>query len=132
MQATEPPQGNGATDDLVGMWLEECLPTKKLWQAGCGQSGSGAFTSSLKGTQMPIGTLSIRVNQQNPRHHLYRNGRLWWAHLTVHHSGFKKRRIRRSLGTASLEEAIARRDCFLEEIAREGIRLTERKEVGNA
>jgi hypothetical protein len=114
------------------MWPEEVLPAKKLWQVGFGPSGSDAFTSSLKGTHMPIGTLSIRVNEQNPRHHLYRNGRLWWAHLTVHHSGFKKRRIRRSLGTARLEEAIARRDCFLEEIAREGIQLPDRKGVGRA
>ena len=72
---------------------------------------------------MPIGKLAIRVDDSNPRHHLYQNGRLWWAHLTVHHSGFKKRRIRRSLGTASLEEAIARRDCFLEQIAKEGLEL---------
>ena len=76
---------------------------------------------------MPIGKLAIRVDEQNPRHHLYRNGRLWWAHLTVHHSGFKKRRIRRSLGTANLHEAIARRDCFLEQIAREGLELGERR-----
>lgn len=80
---------------------------------------------------MPIGKLSIRVDDSNPRHHLYRNGRLWWTHITVHHSGFKKRRIRRSLGTASLEEAIARRDCFFEQIAKEGIQLPERKGVGH-
>jgi hypothetical protein len=103
------------------MWPEEVLPAKKLWQVGFGPSGSDAFTSSLKGTQMPLGTLSIRVNEQNPRHHLYRNGRLWWAHLTVHHSGFKKRRIRRSLGTASLDEAICRRDSLLEAIRAEGL-----------
>jgi len=111
----------------VGMWLEEVLPAKKLWQAGFGPPGSDAFTSQQKVTHMPIGKLAIRVDDSNPRHHLYRNGRLWWAHLTVHHSGFKKRRIRRSLGTANLHEAIARRDCFFEQIAKEGLELCERE-----
>ena len=108
------------------MWLEEVLPAKKLWQAGYGPPGSDAFTSSQKVTHMPIGKLSIRVDDSNPRHHLYKNGRLWWTHLTVHHSGFKKRRIRRSLGTANLEEAIARRDRIFEEIAIRGLEIPDR------
>lgn len=75
---------------------------------------------------MPIGTLSVRFDEANPRHHLYRNGRLWWLHFTVHHSGFKKRRIRRSLGTACLGEAIARRDRVFEEIASRGLEIPDR------
>jgi len=49
----------------------------------------------------------------NPDHHLWRNGRLWWVAFTVHLPGWKKDRIRRSLGTADLDEARRRRDELL-------------------
>ena len=75
---------------------------------------------------MPLGTLSIRTNQSNPTHHLYRNGNLWWVHFFVNHSGFKTRRVRRSLHTSSLSEAIARRDHLFEDIKENGIELPER------
>jgi hypothetical protein len=41
----------------------------------------------------------------DPNHHLWRNGRLWWVAFTVHLPGWQKERIRRSLGTADVEEA---------------------------
>ena len=75
---------------------------------------------------MPLGTLAIRKKDSNSTHHLYRNGNLWWVHFFVHHSGFKARRIRKSLGTGSLAEAIARRDKLFEEIRQNGLEIPER------
>ena len=76
---------------------------------------------------MPLGTLSIRTNQSNPTHHLYRNGNLWWVHFYVNHSGFKTRRVRLSLRTDSLSEAITRRDKLFEDIRQNGHLVPERK-----
>jgi hypothetical protein len=53
----------------------------------------------------------------NPNHHLWRNGRLWWIAFTVIYDGWRQERIRRSLGTADLEEARRRRDHVLYEYA---------------
>jgi hypothetical protein len=53
----------------------------------------------------------------NPNHHLWRNGRLWWIAFTVIYDGWRQERIRRSLGTADLEEARRRRDALLLEYA---------------
>ena len=75
---------------------------------------------------MPLGTLAIRKKDSNPTHHLYRNGNLWWVHFFVHHSGFKARRVRKSLRTGSLAEAIARRDKLFEEVRQNGIEIPER------
>ena len=76
---------------------------------------------------MPLGTLSIRTNQSNPTHHLYRNGNLWWVHFFVNHSGFKTRRVRLSLRTNSLSEAITRRDGLFEDIRQNGHLIPERR-----
>ena len=76
---------------------------------------------------MPLGTLSIRTNQSNPTHHLYRNGNLWWVHFFVHHSEFKARRVRKSLKTGSLSEAITRRDKLFNGIRKNGHLIPERK-----
>jgi hypothetical protein len=46
-------------------------------------------------------------------HHLWRNGRLWWVAFTVHLPGWRKERVRRSLGTDDREEARRRRDELL-------------------
>ena len=75
---------------------------------------------------MPLGTLAIRKKDSNPTHHLYRNGNLWWVHFFVHYSGFKARRVRKSLGTGSLAEAINRRDQLFEQIRQNGIEIPER------
>ncbi len=53
------------------------------------------------------------VAETNPNHHLWRNGRLWWVAFTVHLPGWKKDRVRVSLGTADLAEARRRRDELL-------------------
>ena len=49
----------------------------------------------------------------DPDHHLWRNGRLWWVAFTVHLPGWRKERVRRSLGTADLAQARLRRDDLL-------------------
>jgi hypothetical protein len=49
----------------------------------------------------------------NPDHHLWRNGRLWWIAFTVVYDGWRQERVRRSLGTADVEEARRRRDALL-------------------
>lgn len=75
---------------------------------------------------MPIGRLSIRSVPGNRLHHLYLNNHgFWWVHYTLHWDG-RKRRIRRSLQTADVEEAIRRRDALFARIGREG------EEVGGA
>jgi hypothetical protein len=49
----------------------------------------------------------------DPNHHLWRNGRLWWVAFTVHLPGWRKDRVRVSLGTADVAEARRRRDALL-------------------
>lgn len=62
---------------------------------------------------MPVGYPSLRVQDTNPTHHLWNNNGTWWIHYTVHFD-HRKRRIRRSLKTRSLADAIERRDHLLE------------------
>jgi hypothetical protein len=49
----------------------------------------------------------------DPDHHLWRNGRLWWIAFTVHLPGWQKERVRVSLHTADVVEARRRRDELL-------------------
>ena len=56
---------------------------------------------------------SLRVNPANPNHHLWNNNGTWFIHYVVHPTPFTKERIRRSLGTKSLDLARARRDAIL-------------------
>jgi hypothetical protein len=53
----------------------------------------------------------------NPNHHLWRNGRLWWIAFTVVYDNWRQERVRRSLGTADVEEARRRRDALLRDYA---------------
>jgi hypothetical protein len=54
--------------------------------------------------------LSLRVNAENRCHHLWNNNGTWWIHYTLHYADYTAQRIRRSLRTSELEEAIRRRD----------------------
>ncbi len=74
---------------------------------------------------MTIGFPSIRVDDANPLHHLWCNNGTWWVHYTLHFD-HRKRRIRRSLGTAVLAEAVRRRDAILARLAAEGEPVPER------
>jgi hypothetical protein len=53
----------------------------------------------------------------HPDHHLWRNGRLFWVAFTVHLPGWRKERIRRSLGTDDVLEARRRRDVLFANLA---------------
>jgi hypothetical protein len=75
---------------------------------------------------MPIGYPSIRVDESNPRHHLWCNNGTWWVHYTIHFD-CRKRRIRRSLRTRSLDIAIRRRDELLARLAGQGETVAERR-----
>jgi hypothetical protein len=57
--------------------------------------------------------LSIRVQGENPLHHLWNNNGTWWIHYTIHPDAYTKARIRRSLRTHDLATAIQRRDEIL-------------------
>ncbi len=74
---------------------------------------------------MPVGFPSIRVDEANERHHLWCNNGTWWIHYTVHFD-HRKRRVRRSLGTRSLTEAMLRRDSLLLRIASDGEPVPDR------
>ena len=75
---------------------------------------------------MTIGFPSIRVDGSNCRHHLWDNNGTWWVHYTLHFDG-RKRRIRRSLGTVAVGEAIRRRDELFDRLLREGEPVPERR-----
>jgi hypothetical protein len=49
------------------------------------------------------------LDEIDPDHHLWRNGRLWWIAFTVHR-GHLQERVRFSLATADVEQARRRRD----------------------
>lgn len=74
---------------------------------------------------MTIGFPSLRIDADNQTHHLWNNNGVWWVHFTLHFDN-RKRRVRRSLKTRSLAEAIERRDALLLQIEREGEPVTER------
>lgn len=78
---------------------------------------------------MTRGHLSSRSGTPGDRHHLWNNNGTWWVHYTLHF-GHRKRRIRRSLKTRSLEEAIRRRDELFASIARDGEWVEDRGDGG--
>ncbi len=61
----------------------------------------------------------IRVDAENPNHHLWDNHGTWFLHYTVHPTPFTKERIRRSLGTKDVKIARERRDTFFAHLASE-------------
>ena len=77
---------------------------------------------------MPVGFPSIRVDRDNVAHHLWCNNGTWWVHFTVHFD-HRKRRVRKSLHTHLLTEAIVRRDEILFRIDVEGEPLSERQSI---
>ena len=68
---------------------------------------------------MPLGIPSLRIDEAHPHHHIWLNNGTWWVHYTVHF-GYRKRRIRRSLETRELAEALRRRDELLRRLAVDG------------
>jgi len=83
---------------------------------------------------MTRGYLSLRINKANPAHHLFVNsgGRAagnYWVAYTLHFDG-RKRRVRRSLGTKCLAEAIRRRDALFARIQEHCEEVPERRRKG--
>jgi hypothetical protein len=77
---------------------------------------------------MSKGHLSSRRCTAGDRHHLWNNNGTWWVHYTLHF-GHRKRRIRRSLKTRSLDEAIRRRDELFAQIVRDGEWVADRSDL---
>ena len=75
---------------------------------------------------MPRGYLSARINARNLLHHLWLNNGTWWCYYTLHWK-HRKRRIKRSLKTPDVLDAIARRDELLARLASDGEDVPERK-----
>jgi hypothetical protein len=61
---------------------------------------------------LPPKISSVRVDADNPNHHLWDNHGTWFLHYTVHPTPFTKERVRRSLGTKDVRVARERRDNF--------------------
>jgi len=74
---------------------------------------------------MPHGRLSARIDPGNGAHHLWNNNGTWWVHYTLNFD-FRTRRIRRSLRTRSLTEAIRRRDALFARLTTAGEWVEER------
>lgn len=75
---------------------------------------------------MPRGYLSVRIDATNQLHHLWCNNGTWWVHYTLNFD-FRTRRVRRSLETPSLDEAIRKRDALFERLASEGEWVPDRE-----
>ena len=59
-------------------------------------------------------TPAVRINPDNPDHHVYSHNGVWWIHYSIRTDPrFKSQRVRASLGTRSLEVARERRDAIL-------------------
>jgi hypothetical protein len=74
--------------------------------------------SSSSSSYVPVRTVSVelatsRAFANNPNHHLWKNGRLWWIAFTLIHDGWRQERVRQSLGTDNIKEARRRRDSIL-------------------
>ena len=54
--------------------------------------------------------LSVRIDPNNPNHHLYSNNGIWWIHYTLHLPNYTSKRVRHSLRTRHLPPARHRRD----------------------
>jgi hypothetical protein len=82
------------------------------------QLQSSVESSSSSVSSLPVRPVSVelatsRAFANNPNHHLWKNGRLWWIAFTLIHDGWRQERVRQSLGTDNIKEARRRRDSIL-------------------
>lgn len=56
---------------------------------------------------------AVRVDGNNPLHHLWNNHGTWWCHLTLHYADGTAERKRFSLKTNDPGKACRRRDAIL-------------------
>ncbi|HEY8548772.1 MAG TPA: hypothetical protein VIL35_02350 [Vicinamibacterales bacterium] len=76
-------------------------------------SPAPASPSYVQTRRPSVELATSRATANNPNHHLWKNGRLWWIAFTLIHDGWRQERIRQSLGTDNLLEARRRRDAIL-------------------
>ncbi len=60
--------------------------------------------------------IALRINDENPNHHLWNNRGVWWCHVTVHRSDATAERLRFSLKTRDIEKARTLRDRIFNDI----------------
>ena len=65
----------------------------------------------------------LRVDENNPIHHLWNNNGTWWIHYTVYPSPVTAERRRSSLRTKDVIEARNKRDQYFKEILDKDKRL---------
>lgn len=56
--------------------------------------------------------VKLKIDKDNPNHHIWLNRGVWWCHFTVHQNAESKR-IRFSLKTTDVEVARKRRDKII-------------------
>jgi len=64
-------------------------------------------------TNAPKMKPALRINTDNPDHHIYNNNGVWWIHYTLHLADYTAQRVRESLSTRDLNTARLRRDLYL-------------------
>ena len=60
-------------------------------------------------------SLSVRVRETNPDHHLFNNHGTWWCHFWAIADGIRQRRFRVNLHTSSRSKARAKRNSILQD-----------------
>jgi hypothetical protein len=83
------------------------------------ESSSSPSPVSVRSVSVELATSRAFAN--NPNHHLWKNGRLWWIAFTLIHDGWRQERVRQSLGTDNIKEARRRRDSILALFAKPSI-----------
>ena len=103
-----------------------CVASEIRWNGGAGNRqyliGLPVFQVPVYPASSPIRMkrkpkLALRVNHDNPNHHLWNNRGVWWCHLTVHKPDATAERLRFSLKTRDVEQARERRDRIFRQIA---------------
>jgi hypothetical protein len=54
--------------------------------------------------------LAVRINPNNPKHHLFNNHGTWWCHFSVIENNHTQRRVRVNLRTDNILQALSRGD----------------------
>ena len=67
--------------------------------------------------------LSIRVQGENPLHHLWNNNGTWWLYFHLKDAEGAAKRVRKSLKTKDLQQARSRRDRMLADLVKASGRI---------
>lgn len=58
----------------------------------------------------------LKCIAKNKNHNLWKNGKNWWLHYTVHLSDYTSKRVRLNLGTEEIKSARMHRDMILHDL----------------